>query len=112
MFKRIFLFMLTNVLVVVTISILLSILGVNRYIERTGGRHALNYQSLLIVCLVWGFVGAFISLLLSKVMAKWSMGLKVIDPRTASGNEGQLLHLVHRLARQSKLSAMPEVAIY
>ena len=112
MFKRIFLFILTNILVVVTISILLSIFGVNHYIERSGSRYGLNYQKLLIVCLVWGFVGAFISLLLSKVMAKWTMGLTVIDPRAASGNEAQLVQLVHRLARQSKLPAMPEVAIY
>ena len=59
-----------------------------------------------------GFVGAFISLALSKVMAKWMMGLSVIDPRRASGIEAQLVMTVHRLAKSAGLTTMPEVAIY
>ncbi len=112
MFKRVFLFILTNVLVVATISILLSVFGVTHYVERAGRGYGLNLQNLLVVCLVWGFVGAFISLALSKVMAKWMMGLTVIDPRRASGIEAQLVMTVHRLARQAGLTTMPEVAIY
>jgi heat shock protein HtpX len=112
MFKRIFLFILTNILVVATISILLSIFGVTHYVERAGRGYGLNLQNLLVICLVWGFVGAFISLALSKVMAKWMMGLSVIDPRRATGIEAQLVMTVHRLARQAGLTSMPEVAIY
>lgn len=110
--KRIFLFILTNILVVATISILLSVFGVTHYVERAGKGFHLNLQKLMIICLVWGFVGAFISLALSKVMAKWMMGLSVIDPRTASGGEAQLVTTVHRLARSAGLTTMPEVAIY
>jgi heat shock protein HtpX len=112
MFKRVFLFILTNILVVATISILLSVFGVTHYVERAGRGYGLNMQKLLIICLVWGFVGAFISLALSKVMAKWMMGLTIINPRNASGSEAQLVSTVHRLARAAGLTSMPEVAIY
>jgi heat shock protein HtpX len=112
MFKRVFLFILTNILVVATISILLSVFGVTHYVERAGRGYGLNMQKLLIICLVWGFVGAFISLALSKVMAKWMMGLTIINPRNAAGSEAQLVSTVHRLARAAGLTSMPEVAIY
>jgi heat shock protein HtpX len=68
--KRIFLFLLVNVLVVVTISISLSLLGVNNYLTASG----LDYNALLIFCAVAGFAGAFISLALSRWMAKMMMG--------------------------------------
>lgn len=110
--KRIILFIITNILVVATISIILQVLGVMSYIEKSGAGYGLNITNLLIFCLLWGFVGAFISLALSKVMAKWAMGLKVIDPKNASGAEGQLVQTVHRLSRQAGLTTMPEVAIY
>lgn len=112
MLKRVLLFIVTNILVVATISILLSVFGVTHYIERAGRAYQLNLQKLMIICLVWGFIGAFISLALSKVMAKWMMGLSVIDPRTASGTEAQLVMTVHRLAKSAGLTTMPEVAIY
>jgi heat shock protein HtpX len=112
MFKRVFLFILTNLLVVITISVLLSVFGVTHYVEHRGRGFGLNLQKLMIICLVWGFVGAFISLLLSKVMAKWMMGLKIINPSGASGAEAQLVMTVHRLAQSAGLSTMPEVAIY
>jgi len=110
--KRILLFVVTNILVVATISILLSVFGVTGYIERAGRGYGLNLQKLMVICLIWGFVGAFISLALSKVMAKWTMGLSVIDPRSASGVEAQLVSTVHRLAKSAGLTTMPEVAIY
>lgn len=110
--KRIFLFVLTNILVVATISILLSVFGVTHYVERTGRGYGLNLQKLMVICLIWGFVGALISLALSKTMAKWSLGLSIIDPRTASGIEAQLVMTVHRLSKSAGLTAMPEVAIY
>jgi heat shock protein HtpX len=57
-------------------------------------------------------VGAFISLALSRMMAKWMMGVVVIDPERAAGPERQLLHTVYHLAKRAGLSAMPEVGIY
>ena len=65
MFKRIGLFLAVNVLVVVTISVILNVLGVKPYITQYG----LDYESLIVFCLVWGMGGAFISLALSRVMA-------------------------------------------
>lgn len=105
MFKRIFLFVLTNILVMVSVSIVLSILGVNNYLIASG----IDYNALMIFCLVWGFVGSGISLLMSKFMAKKMMGVEIIDER---GQYGELVRKVHTLARQAGLSKMPEVGIY
>lgn len=105
MFKRIFLFVLTNILVMVTVSIVLSVLGVNHYVTSAG----LNYSSLMIFCLIWGFVGSGISLLLSKFMAKTMMGVEIVDDR---GQYGDLVRRVHTLSRAAGLSKMPEVGIY
>lgn len=105
MFKRIFLFMLTNILVMVSVSIVLSVLGVNGYLTSSG----INYSSLMIFCLVWGFVGSGISLLMSKFMAKRMMGVEIVDDR---GPYGELVRKVHALARAAGLTKMPEVGIY
>lgn len=108
MFKRIILFMLVNVLVMVTISIVLGLLGVGNYVTAQG----LDYNSLAIFCLVWGMAGSFISLGLSRIMAKWTMGVKVIDPNQASGQERALMQMVHELSNRAGLRVMPEVGIY
>src|SRR5690554_364884 len=105
MVKRIFLFVLTNVLVLVSVSIVLSILGVNHYLTATG----IDYRALMVFCLVWGFVGSGISLLLSKFMAKTMMGVQIVDER---GQYAELVRRVHVLARQAGLTKMPEVGIY
>lgn len=105
--KRIFLFMLTNILVVFTASIVLSLVGVNRW--NLVDAYGINYQSLLIFCLVWGFVGSGISLLLSKFMAKRMMGVKIVE---ANGPYAELVTKVHQMARQAGLSKMPEVGVY
>ncbi len=102
MAKRLFLFMLVNILVVVTLSITLNLLGVRPYLSARG----IDYGSLMVFCLVWGMGGAFISLGLSRVMAKWSMGVQLVDDRH------ELAVVVHRLAAQAGLPAMPEVGIY
>ena len=107
MFKRIALFALTNILVIVTISIVLRALGIQPYLSARG----INYGSLLAFCLVWGMGGAFISLGLSRVMAKWSMGVRVIDPRDP-GEFRDLVTMVHALAQKAGLPAMPEVGVY
>ncbi len=106
--KRVLLFMGVNLLIVVTLSVVLQVLGVRPYIEANG----INYQSLMVFCLAWGFGGAFISLALSRVMAKWTMGVKLIDPNTPDQSLGRLVRRVHELSRAAGLPAMPEVGIY
>lgn len=108
MFKRIFLFLAVNILVVITLSVILNVLGVQPYLTPYG----LNYESLMIFCLIWGMGGAFISLGLSRIMAKWMMGVKVIDPQTRDPELSSLVQMVHDLARAARLPAMPEVGIY
>jgi heat shock protein HtpX len=104
--KRVVLFMMVNVLVIFTITLVLSILHVPARI----GSH--NFASLLIFCLIWGMVGSVISLMLSRVMAKWLMGVKVIDPNTSDPNARRLVQTVHQLARNAGLTTMPEVGYY
>ena len=104
--KRIFLFLITNIAVMLVLSITTSILGVNRWLTANG----LNMGSLLVFAAIIGFGGAFISLLMSKWMAKMSVGAQVIEqPRTA--DEQWLVGTVHRLARDAGIG-LPEVAIY
>ena len=106
--KRILLFVAVNFLVIATLSIVLNVLGVQPYITEKG----LNFEQLLIFATIWGFGGAFISLALSKVMAKWMMGVQILDPQKALGHERWLIETVYRHARQAGLSKMPEVGIY
>ena len=109
MAKRIFLFVAVNILVLVTINITLTLLGVRPYLSNRG----LDIRSLLIFCGVVGFLGAFISLAISRWMAKMMMGVEVIDPeRPGSQAEAELVNIVHNLARAANLPAMPEVGIY
>lgn len=107
MAKRIFLFLAVNFLVIITISIVLNVLGVRPYLRSYG----IDYQSLLVFCLVWGMGGAFISLGLSRVMAKMAMGVQVIDPNTADAGAQELLQIVGNLTRSANLP-MPEVGVY
>jgi heat shock protein HtpX len=103
--KRIFLFVLTNILVMTTVAIVTSVLGVNHYVTEAG----FNYSALLIFCLIWGFVGSGISLLMSKFMAKQMMGVQIIDER---GQYADLVRRVHTMARAAGINTMPEVGIY
>lgn len=106
--KRIFLFMLTNILIVATISIVTSLLGLQPYLSSQG----LNIESLAIFCAIWGFGGALISLSISRIMAKMFMGVKVIKPDTTDRDERWLLEKVYNLSRMAGLPKMPEVGIY
>lgn len=106
--KRIFLFLAVNILVMFTISLILNILGVQPYLTARG----INYQSLLAFCLIWGMGGAFISLALSRVMAKWMMGVRVISPQERNPELQALVQRVHQLAKGAGLGTMPEVGIY
>ncbi len=105
MAKRIFLFVLTNILVLVSVSIILSVLGVGNYLTASG----INYTALMVFCLVWGFVGSGISLLMSKFMAKRMMGVEIVDER---GQYGELVRKVHQMAKQAGITKMPEVGVY
>lgn len=97
--------MLTNVLVMVSVSLILGVLGVGNYLTQAG----INYSALMVFCLVWGFVGSGISLLMSKFMAKTMMGVQIVDDR---GQYGELVRKVHQLSRAAGLEKMPEVGIY
>ena len=108
MAKRIFLFLMINALVMITISIVMNLLGVQPYLTAYG----IDYQNLLIFCFIWGMGGSFISLLLSKTIAKWTTNVQIIDPRRASGLEARLVETVHLLSRKARLPAMPEVGVY
>lgn len=107
-FKRIGLFLAVNLLVILTISTILNVLGVKPYLTAKG----IDYQALLVFSLIWGMGGAFISLALSRLMAKWMMGVKVISPETHNPDEQDLLRVVYDLSRNAGLSTMPEVGIY
>lgn len=106
--KRVVLFLLVNFLVMTVISFLLSFFNIQPYLSQYG----LNYQALMIFCLLWGMGGAFISLLLSKTMAKWSMGVQIIDTNTRDPQQQEILNTVYGLAKKAGLSAMPEVGIF
>ena len=104
--KRIILFVMTNLAVVVVLGIVASLLGVNRYLTPQG----LNLGMLLGFAAVIGFGGAIISLLISKPVAKWSSGVRVInEPQNA--DEAWIVETVKKLAATAKIG-MPEVGIF
>ncbi len=104
--QRIFLFVLTNLAVMVVLGVVASLLGVNRFLTATG----LNLSALLGFSLIMGFGGAIISLLMSKPMAKWSTGAQVITS-PQNQDEAWIVDTVRRLSEKAGI-AMPEVAIY
>jgi heat shock protein HtpX len=104
--KRILLLIATNFAVMLVLSIVVSVLGLDQWLTAEG----IDYYSMLVMSAVFGFGGAFISLLMSKTIAKGSTGAQVID-----GSEGTtqywLVQTVQRLAQEAKIG-MPEVAVY
>ena len=104
--KRILLFVATNLAIVLVLGIVASLLGVNRFLTANG----LNLGALLGYALIMGFGGAFISLLLSKPIAKWSSGVKLI-----TGDEGAdqrwIVETVRRFSDKAGIG-MPEVGIF
>jgi len=104
--KRILLFLATNLAVMLLLSVVVNVLGLNVWLSAEG----INYTSLMAMCAVFGFGGAFISLLMSKPIAKWSTGARVID-----GSEGTteywLVNTVKQFAERAGIG-MPEVAVY
>ena len=104
--KRIILFVMTNLMVVVVLGIVASLLGVNRFLTPNG----LNLMSLLGFALIMGFGGAIISLLISKPMAKWTAGVRLInEPQNA--DEAWIVETVRKLADKAQIG-MPEVGIF
>ncbi len=104
--KRIILFVLTNLAVVVVLGIVASLLGVNRYLTANG----LDLGMLLGFALIMGFGGAIISLLISKPVAKWSAGVRLIEsPQNA--DEAWIYETVRKLAEKAQIG-MPEVGIF
>ena len=104
--KRIFLLIATNFAVLILLSIVASVLGLDRWLMANG----IDYGTLLLFSAVMGFGGAFISLLMSKTIARWSVGAQTID-----GSEGTtqywLVQTVHKLADKAGIGK-PEVAVY
>ena len=104
--KRVLLFLATNLAVMMLLSLVVNIFGLNRWMSANG----INYTALMIMCAVFGFGGAIISLLISKPVAKWSTGAHVID-----GSEGTteywLVQTVKQLSERAGIG-MPEVAVY
>jgi heat shock protein HtpX len=107
MIKRIFLFLLTNILVMVTISILLSVLGINRGISVNG----IDYGSLMAFCLVWGMAGSFISLQMSRWMAKKMMSIQLLEPNSG-GEHDWLYNRVSQISQAAGLPKTPEIGVY
>ncbi|RLJ68206.1 protease HtpX [Sulfurisoma sediminicola] len=104
--KRIFLFLVTNIAVVVTLSVVASVLGINQYLTAQG----IDFGALLMFAAVFGFGGAFISLAISKWSAKMAVGAQTIEvPRNSA--EYWLVDTVKRQAQAAGIG-MPEVAIY
>jgi heat shock protein HtpX len=106
--KRILLFVVTNLAIMVTLSIVLGLLGVSGYVLPGGG---LDYTALMIFCFVWGMGGAFISLLMSRWIAKRAMGVELVDGRTGTSELDWLYNTVARQAQAANLP-MPEVGVY
>ena len=106
MFKRFFLFIATNIAIMVMVSIVLAVLGQLGVLDMAGGQGAL-----LVICAVWGFGAALVSLALSRQMAKWTMGVKLVDGRTGNADLDWLYNKVGQLAQQANLP-MPQVGFY
>lgn len=106
--KRVLLFLGTNLAIIVVASITLNLLGVGSFLDETGTN--LNLQALLIFCFVFGMMGSFISLLLSKKIAKWSMKVQIID-KPRNSEEEWLFRTIEKQAKEAGIG-MPEVGVF
>jgi heat shock protein HtpX len=104
--KRIVLFLATNIAVLVVLSVIINLFGLNRWLSAEG----IDYTGLLVFSAVIGFAGSIISLLISKPMAKMSTGARVIDG-TEGTTEFWLVQTVRKLADKAGVG-MPEVAVF
>ena len=104
-FRRIFFFLVINILIVTTAAILMTVITQAFGIKGQWTFYLIFYSLI-------GFGGAFFSLAMSRFFAKKFMGVRVIDPKTAVGEEQELVNMVHQMASQARLPAKPEVGIY
>jgi heat shock protein HtpX len=102
------LFVVTNLAIMVTLSIVLGLLGVSGYILPGGG---VDYGALMVFCFIWGMGGAIVSLLISRWIAKRAMGVQLVNGQTGRPELDWLYRTVARLAQQAQLP-MPEVGVY
>ena len=105
--KRIFLFLLTNLAVVLVLSVVARVTGLDQWLAV----HGQSYGGLLVFAALFGFGGSIISLLLSKTMAKHAMGVQVISPQSTDPTQRWLLGVVENFARNVGVG-MPEVGIF
>ena len=108
MLKRISLFLLVNFLVVISVSVILNLFHVQPFLRSYG----LDMRSLLIFCLAWGMGGAFVSLALSRMTAKWMLGVQLVDSSCSHPTYQKIYHLVERLSMQAGLTTTPQVGIF
>lgn len=104
--RKFFWLFLVNILILISISIVTNLLGLNRYITSNG----LNLELLALFSLIWGFSGAFISLLLSKRMAINMMNVQLINNDNSRFSD--IKYMVHDLAKKAGLAGMPDVGVY
>lgn len=105
--KRILLFLVSNILFITTISVICWVFGIERYATSQG----IDYQALLLICVIYGFGASFLSLAFSRVMAKYLMGVKLINS-AEDGNLQWLAVMVEDIAKRAGLPAMPQVGVY
>ena len=104
--KRILLFVMTNLAVMVVLGIVASLTGANRFM----GANGLDLSTLMMFSLIMGFGGAIISLLISKPVAKWSSGVRVIN-QPENADEAWIVETVRKFADKAGIG-MPEVGIF
>ena len=106
MAKRIVLFVLTNIAVMVMVSLVMAVLGQLGLLNFAG-----NQTGLIVLCLVWGMGASIVSLLMSRQIAKWSLGVKLVDGNTGNPDLDWLYNKVGQLAQQANLP-QPQVGFY
>jgi heat shock protein HtpX len=108
MSKRILLFVLTNIAIILALTVVLSLLGVGSFTTPQGG---LDLRSLAVFCFLWGMGGALVSLQLSRWVAKFAMGVELVDGNSGHADRDWLYTLVASQAQHAQLP-MPEVGVY
>jgi heat shock protein HtpX len=109
MIKRVGLFLMVNILVMVVASFAITFITGALGLGPAMSQNGINYASLMVICLVWGMVGSFISLFISKWLAKRAFGLEIVELNSRYSNTVQK---VHHLAQSAGIEKMPEVGIY
>jgi heat shock protein HtpX len=109
MSKRISLFVIVNFLIIFSVSLIFNFLQAHHIFPSLKN---IKVSHLAILCLVWGFSGSFLSLLFSRIIAKKSMGIQIIDPNTYDPDLKALLETVYEIAEKAKIKKMPQVGIY